>query len=166
MDDPPPELPTGSTESTDFSAPKRLNRKAPLIVIALILLAAGGAYVAFFRSSNRVISGTLLLEQRNYEEAGGCLSGGFGGYDDIHVGAEVIVENDAGKIIGTSELSSVEPVVLDITVSRAEWCRFSFTVTASDAAFYQIKIGHRSGATYSRTDLAEKGWRVDLTLGP
>ena len=87
---------------------------------------------------------------------------GAGGYDDIRPGALVRVLDEAGTVVGANQLNGGEIFEIPTLLDR---CRFSWTVEVEDADFYVIKIGNREGPTYSRADLEEAGWTVELSIG-
>jgi hypothetical protein len=76
------------------------------------------------------------------------------GYNDITAGAPVVVKDESGKILATGSLGSETS------------CRFPLTVDGiPDAKFYQVEVSHRGALTYSPSDLDQRGWKIELTLG-
>ncbi len=122
------------------------------VVIAVLLAACGGG------TSSHTIHGTITVPA--YETQLGdnrCLPDD--GYDDIDRGASVKIEDDSGKIIGTS-------AVADLGKQRDGRCVFSFTATGvKDADFYTVKASHRDGPAFKRAELEKDHWRMALTLG-
>jgi hypothetical protein len=86
---------------------------------------------------------------------------GTGGYEDIVSGLEVVVRDQSGDIIAADELR-YEPK----GTQTATRCEFVFTVEdVPDAPFYSVEVGNRGEVTYSRDDLAEADWTVDVQVG-
>lgn len=81
-----------------------------------------------------------------------------GGYADISSGADVKVKDGEGVVIALSELSKG-------TAVNSTTCRFDFVVELPGSDFYSIEIGNRDEVTYSKADLAERDWRLDLSIG-
>lgn len=96
------------------------------------------------------------------------------GYSDLTAGATVTVKDGDGHVIATGPLSqgvfSKDGNAVYDTVGHTENygpCRETFAVAApSTAKFYVLTVGHRGEQTYSRDDLAHRGWHVDLSVGP
>ena len=91
----------------------------------------------------------------------GTVSGcnGTDGYDDIHEGSQVVVTNESGTVIGTTELGPGR------SQSSGVGCRYDFSVAVPDAAFYNIAVGDRGKLTYSKAELESRSWGVVMTLG-
>lgn len=87
----------------------------------------------------------------------GCIT--TGGYADIQVGAQITVTDQTGTIIGVGVL---EPIYLP----NDERCVFTFTIDVPEATFYTLTMSRRGNLTYSKQDLEEAGWHVDLVIGP
>jgi hypothetical protein len=117
-------------------------------------------------SETHTFNGTTALKYAASFEAPALHVGesctGAGGYNDIRPGATVRVLDEAGNIIGSTQLSVGEVIRLP---GRVYGCEFSWTVEVEDADFYVIEIANRAGPTYSRADLEEAGWTVELTIG-
>lgn len=91
-----------------------------------------------------------------------CFTSTYGGYDDIQVGAQVLVRDASDKIIGTGSLGNGGGV----PHGDSAWCAFPFTVDRlPEADFYSIEVTHRKPLTYSRDELEALNWTVDLKLG-
>lgn len=88
---------------------------------------------------------------------GGCVA--FGGYDDIQAGAQITVKDQTGTIIGIGELEPIYTV-------DGDRCVFVFSLDVPEATFYTLEMGRRGEQAYSRQDLEQAGWRVDLSIGP
>jgi hypothetical protein len=87
----------------------------------------------------------------------GCITSG--GYADIKVGTQITVTDQTGTIIGLGEL---EPIDLP----DEDRCVFTFTIDVPEATFYTVAMGRRGDLTYSKQDLEDAGWHVDLVIGP
>lgn len=89
---------------------------------------------------------------------GDCI--GWRGYDDITVGADVVIVDGSGTTIAKGELG---PGAYD---EEATSCTFEFTVEdVPTSDFYSVRVGHRDGPTYSFKDLEDLNWAMDLSLG-
>lgn len=90
---------------------------------------------------------------------------GLGGYSDIRAGAQLVVKDEAGKVIGSGTLDQGH---LDIDLLGAgAVCGFPFTITGlPKAEQYELGMGNRGSITYSFADLESAKWDVKLTLGP
>ena len=103
------------------------------------------------------ITGTLDLQ--DFDTASqDCV--GTGGYDDITAGANVVVKDQTGRILGSGQLD-------EGTSTDALTCSYPFTVAdvRQDEQQYTIEISHRGGITESFTELQDAGWSFSLTLG-
>lgn len=89
---------------------------------------------------------------------GDCI--GWRGYDDIIVGADVVIVDGGGTTIAKGELG---PGAYD---EDATSCTFEFTVEdVPTSDFYSVRVGHRDGPTYTFKDLEGLNWAMDLSLG-
>jgi hypothetical protein len=89
---------------------------------------------------------------------GDCVSPN--GYDDVDDGASVVVEDETGRTLATSNLESGE--------YDGSSCVFNFKVEdVEKAAFYQVSVGSESRGhlQYSYDDMVDADWAVHLTLG-
>lgn len=131
-----------------------------VLVAAIVLLGAGaaGAIVMHNRSVNArdSIVGTLELTDSDGFRSTTC--SGSGGYSDIRAGSAVTVKDDAGKIIGISQLDPGNRL-------SSYKCAFRFEVTVPHAKVYQVEVSHRGGVPYERARLVSEGWSVVLSLG-
>lgn len=85
---------------------------------------------------------------------------GVGGFDDIRVGANVVVKDGQGVVVGVGSIDSTDQV------PSARTCAFGFTVPLSALAdFYTVEIAGRGGPTFSHADLEHNAWQVTLSLG-
>lgn len=129
-----------------------------IALVALLVALAGALGYSRFAGPQHTISGTMtLFDASGYTNtADGCA--GKVGYQDITTGATVTVSDESGKILGTSQLGKGD--------DNRPYCVFTFRVDGvSSANTYQVEVSHRGKVPYSTSDLAAKGWKVDLRLG-
>jgi hypothetical protein len=158
----------GDAEVAEPSRPGGLRRwtRWPRVlvpaVIGLALLA--GVVIAIILSSSagtpsHTIIGSLTLTDTDELWSKGDDCQGSGGYDDIRTGAQVVVKDGSGRLLGTSSL-------LSGTASDSFSCDFAFFVDdVPDADFYSVEVSHRGEITNSRKELEDNAWIVGLTLG-
>jgi multidrug efflux pump subunit AcrA (membrane-fusion protein) len=81
-----------------------------------------------------------------------CPDGSGGRFSDIVAGAQVTIEDGAGKVLATSTLTGglIDP----------RGCTFTFSAEVSDADLYRVAVAQRGGLTFSRSDLEANGWKV------
>lgn len=125
-------------------------------LVALGLMAALSLLVAACASSHDVTGSFKLHDDQAVKTNTSCT--GTGGYSDIKAGTEVVVKDEAGKILATSALVDAPSPVYGI-------CEYTFTVAVPDAAFYSLAVGRRGDLTYSKDELAGRGWAVGFDLG-
>ena len=87
---------------------------------------------------------------------GGCVT--LGGYDDIKIGTQITVRDQSGTIIGVGEL---EPIHTEMNK-----CEFTFTIAVPNVTFYTFEMGRRGEITYTKQELEQADWHVDLVIGP
>jgi len=119
---------------------------------------AAAALLVGCGASGHDIKGSFVLTDPGVTNSGVYCSG-TGGYSDIAEGLGVTVKDDAGKIIGTSQLSG------NVQESSGSTCSYTFAVHVPDSDFYSIEVGHRGALTYSRDELEGRKWEVGFTLG-
>ena len=170
--------------------------KSQLARMSLLGLAVGSVLLALMvacGSSGQTINGTVTLSDSDANWSHDKRCSGEGGYDDLRSGAQVVVANQTGEIIATSNLQEgvgkhlvialwelgvelaesegrtaaprPDPSDLDIDANLVQ-CEFTFAIQVPDATFYSIEVSHRGEIRYSREELAERDWTVGLTLGP
>ena len=173
--------PSASSPSSESPLlPAALKSKGRFPVRALILgafIVAGVAAVTFVLTngapgSTYALTGYLNLAQQqgtgysNYTIPTGSDTAceGLGGYSDIQAGAQLVVKDEAGKVIGSGALDQGH---LDLDLFGAgSVCAFPFEIAGlPKAAQYQVGMGNRGSITYSFADLETKEWDVKLTLG-
>lgn len=106
------------------------------------------------------VNGAIVL--REFSSSEPCF--GRGGFDDMRGGANVVVRDGNGNVIGTGALES--GVLVDTVSGISNYCEFGFSVElARTADFYTVEVAGRGGPVYSHADMEENGWEVNLTLG-
>jgi hypothetical protein len=109
-------------------------------------------------SGSVTITESLDLDTETVLELDGGSCTGTGGYDDLEQGAEVVVTDEANKIIGTSSLGEGR-------ISGSD-CIFRFVVSnLPRAKFYGVEVSHRGKVTNSYDELVTQRWTVDLSIG-
>lgn len=117
--------------------------------------------MVFNGNESHTITGDLSLTDSsafaNLSPGDSCQ--GSGGYSDIAQGTEVIVEDESGKTLATSQFG-------DGTYDGSV-CVFDFTFSGvPKAAFYRVhQSGNRGVLQYSYNDMVTNHWSVHLTLG-
>ena len=98
---------------------------------------------------------TLGLEGVTQNAPGGGECDGYGGYDDITPGAQVVIKAK-GETVGKGTLGEGK--------YDGGWCRFPFSVpdVKGGADFYSVEIANRGAIEYTKDELT-KG--VKLSLG-
>ena len=94
---------------------------------------------------------------------------GDGGYSDMREGAQVIVYDDAQKIIGTGGLRAGKPLgvrpdppIVGVPPTYSG-CQFAFEVAnLPRPPFYQVEIGKRGRQTIQQADVDKP---LSLSLG-
>ena len=88
------------------------------------------------------------------------------GYDDVALGSQVIISDDAGKTVGVGELTAgVLTGPDDIESILDATCVFTFRVDVkSTSDFYGVQVGNdeRGDVKYKKSDLTAG---VDMTIG-
>lgn len=128
---------------------RRIAVGAVLALVVLGLLAIG-------RSRN--LDGTFtVVDPDGYREvATGCR--GVGADADIAPGTDIVLRDDAGRVVARSSLGD--------GTEDAAGCTFPFTLYAvprSEA--YELQVGSRGSLTYSRDELDRLDWTVALSSG-
>jgi hypothetical protein len=101
--------------------------------------------------------GAFILNDTGVDYSESSCSG-TGEYADIKAGLSVIVRDEAGKTVGSTEL------VYD-SHSSASQCVCRWETTVGDAESYSIEVGQRGAGTYSAEDLNRRYWQVATTVG-
>jgi hypothetical protein len=147
-----------------------MNATMRLAAVAVVLLALAGcgggdggnrAAATTTTQQTYVIGGTFTLvgtAGEDYLEAEGAGCFGYGGYDDVEAGLQVVVSNEANTVIGNGTLSSGEVT--------GDGCKFTFQVQSVPVAkFYNIEVGRRGKLSYSFDEMRAASWGVSFTLG-
>lgn len=118
---------------------------AAAAIVAIVLVVTGG-------SSQITSKGALELDDFN----GNCLLDS--GFSDITEGAQVVVTNSSGSVIGTTSLSYNGP--LSSAESKIQKgmsvCVYPFTVTVPGAlSRYGITVSHRGTVWFSAAQMAK-----------
>jgi hypothetical protein len=120
------------------------------------------AIALFGPASTQTLSGSIKVTDTDENNSSVFVYDGFcitlRGYSDIGGGTDVIVKDGAGKVIALTQLLRGTPVGLYS-------CRFDFEVKLPSSEFYSFSIGDRDEITYSKAELVDRSWRLDLTLG-
>lgn len=163
----------------DDQAPKSL-MKGFALLLALLLGACGGGDSSSEQGTDRhTISGSVSItgnadlvlwgnseeQARNPEVGVPCV--GSGGFSDIQESAPVSLRDEEGKVIGSNRLGEgTLSEVAGASLDADKTCAFRFTLTdVPDAEFYSIEVGSRGEITYSKSDMEENDWMVELSLG-
>jgi hypothetical protein len=126
--------------------------KKAIVLAAAAILTLTGCGAGSFDAKGTM---TLGLDGVTQSPIGGGECDGYGGYDDITPGAQVVISAD-GKTVGKGELGEAK--------YDGGWCEFPFTVSdiKGGSDFYSVEISGRGTIEYTREEL-EAG--VDLSLG-
>ena len=126
----------------------------------MLALAAAG-YVALGKAEHHDLNGQLSLYDTDfYGKTAGSSCSGYGGYNDIGSGTQVVVTDESGTTVATDSLSS--------GTYDGTYCVFEFTVhDVPKAKYYRVRAGSdtRGGPQYSYQEMSRRHWSVDLTLG-
>lgn len=82
-------------------------------------------------------------------------------YRDVDAGTQVVIKDSSGKLLGTGVVGA--GAIADLSFHGS--CEFSLnarSVAGSD--FYTFEVGNRKGVTYSRKELEQNNWKVDLVM--
>jgi hypothetical protein len=154
--------------------------RVPLVVAVIGVAVAIGVLTGRAVTSDgearagSVISGTITVQtdpedaaftdglqrtRSNFALGAPCDGGSVAdGYGDIGPGTGVTVKNETGEIIATG------------SVARGRWvaraCRLTFeTDDVPEARFYEVEVGRRGAQRYSRAQLEDQNFEVDLVIG-
>lgn len=85
---------------------------------------------------------------------------GMRGYDDIREGTQVVVSDEAGKVIATGSLG----IGFMIGSGMTRTCKFHFSITSVPKGhpFYSLQVSHRGSAVYTEAQLVTG---PELSLG-
>lgn len=87
-----------------------------------------------------------------------CPDGPGGAYGDLRDGTAVSISDGAGQLLGTGQLVSGSLALNGVT--------FEFRITdVPERDFYTVKVANRGELPYSLSQLVDKGWQVDASIG-
>jgi hypothetical protein len=136
-----------------------------LLVVAAVLAVRVGvgrehAPAAATTTTRPSMTGILTLHDPDAGYKYGEVCSGTSGFDDVDAGASVVVTNEQGTVVGTGSLGLG-------SASPGGDCVFNFTVAGlpPEARFYGVEVSHRGKVTFSREQLEQDRWNVELTLG-
>jgi hypothetical protein len=112
----------------------------------------------FVGTATTTVTGEFVLTDSNTARSS-CI--GHGGYSDIGPGTQVILTNQDGKILGSSEFST------GTADTHGYTCTYSFTIpdVPTDQNQYSIEISHRGKVVNSQSRLSTNGWKFALSMG-
>lgn len=141
-----------------------MRRLLPLLFVLVAVACGGDDEETTTTEAGSAITGTVLLADLDSYPSP-C--SGEGGFDDLAGGANVVVKDGDGGIIGTGSLSPGTPI--DPTPEDEydfTYCEFEFDAPlAEEADFYTVEIAGRGGPTYSQAEMEAADWHVELELG-
>jgi hypothetical protein len=111
--------------------------------------------------SRYIVQGTFTLYSQNLMSYGLILCAGSGGYSDIQAGTQVVVKDEDGGLLGVGSLEDgYQP-------GGGSICRFKFKVKdVPEARFYRVQVSRRGELIYSLAQMKERGWLLEVSLGP
>lgn len=143
---PPPPAP----QPADTTPQKKFPVPAPI----LFLVGLGVLFFAYQQFAKTTLVGTFYLYDQDSAE--NCDSPSAG-YDDISDGTEVLITDEDGKVVGSSELSNGR--------STTGGCVWDFSSAVGNAEFYSVEVGRRGKVTWSKAELSGLDWEISLQLG-
>lgn len=143
----------------------------PMVALTVLVACGGSSNTTQTAATKtgRTLAGTITIQKdvgTVFKIGDECK--GFGGYEDINDGAQVVVKDQGGKILAVGSVEKGAAIDSGRTTLAfyVVWCRFRFAVpNIPERPFYTVEVAHRGAMTYSRIDLDSKGWNLDLTLG-
>ena len=117
--------------------------------------------------TTHVINGSVTVVVI-YTEGVGAACSSPTGYEDIGAGTQVTVKNEAGTVIGSTQLQSGHEVSAGLADHpEYDLCRYNFgPITAvPDASFYGIEVAKRGQVNYSAAQMRQSGWHADQRVG-
>jgi hypothetical protein len=168
----------GPAVPVQASQPGTRRTALPFILLTLVFLVVVAVAVGLFYSQVQSAQHATDTQTTNYAnlrtvtgsfeliDSSGCgilASGGTcqgtGGYSDIGPGSSVILKDETGTVIGSTELGTGTGTSTDCTFT------FSMANVPDTAKFYVITVSHRGDISKSHDELAANGWAFDLTMG-
>ena len=139
-----------------------MNLRPAIAGVVLAALAACGE-----SGGTETLRGTLTLHEHAFSrtEDGPCM--GNGGFQDIVPGVEITLRDEQEVIIGVTKLAEGQWVDVREEGELVEVvCQWSYAISdVPDRTFYVVEVSDRGDQRYSKADLVERGWVVDLSLG-
>lgn len=130
---------------------------AAVVVVVTVVLA-----VALSGKSTMTVHGKMTIDGSGAITTGSNRCTGSGGYGDIRQGTQVVITDETGTIIATTQLGQGSADGT-ISVSGPAICVFEFAVDVpTGKKFYGVEVSHRGRVQFTQDDL-KKG--PDLTLG-
>lgn len=135
-----------------------------LIVVTVVVMGLGG-YVWWekHRTQTSALTVKITLTDKDSifqsQKTGGCVAKSSSGYEDITFGTQIVVKDNAGKIIATGALTTAgEPT--------AEGCTYTGTVPAvPELDIVQVEVSHRGSQVVTKAERVLLHGVVSLTLG-
>lgn len=135
---------------------------AAITIVVMALGAVGGRWLIMSSLDRQTITGSMtLIDSDFFGRSVGASCSGTGGYSDIKAGANVKLSDGKGNIIATSQLNAG-------TIERSQRCLFTFSLDdVPDEDFYVIGVGggRRGELTYSKSEMQDMDWTIDLVIG-
>ena len=135
--------------------------KRPLILIAVLLVALGGAgaiYLFGTDDARHTIEGSvLLLGDPNIEQSDGACRGSLD-WDDLFEGAPVTLRDDRDRVLANATLSAGSP--------GTSSCTFEFTLAdVPEVANYRLQINEQERIELTRDFFEGSEWVVEVVWG-
>jgi hypothetical protein len=144
---------------------RRFGSRASLVLLAgVVVLGLGSGTPAQAKApTKQLLTGTIL--QTQFFTGGRCNGGS--GYEDIAVGALVLIRNQAGQIIARSRVKSSQWTRL---ISLPPWgaiatCKLTISTYVTPAKSYTIQIGSHRSRPRTLAEMKAKRWKVQLSWG-
>lgn len=126
---------------------------AVAVVIASVLVFGG-------RDTHTVTGNVALFDSDMVDLSVGNPCHGSGGYDDLHGGQRLTIEDGTGRMLATTELESGEFDGLS--------CVFDFALQdVAKADFYRVSTGRaaRGELQYSYEEMVGTHWAINIVIG-
>jgi hypothetical protein len=134
-------------------------QKLAFLALALVAITGWGLWlgdrIQMTGQAHAIAGSVELTDSRQFVTDGSCL--GIGDWSDIAPGADVVLRDEAGTILGRSGLSDGAAI--------AGRCRFTFTFSdiPDGVAYYSVEVSHRGEIVYPHDMLArQQNWTLDL----
>lgn len=143
-----------ASETPWLPDPATDRKKFPIPAPVLFLVGLGVLFFGYQQLAKTNLVGTFNLYDS--ESAADCDSPSMG-FNDIHDGTEVLITDEDGKVVGSSQLTNGR--------STVGGCVWDFSSAVGNAEFYSVEVGRRGKVTWSRSELASLDWEISLQLG-